>query len=108
SVAEVVVHGVAAHGSRPADGRDAILHMGRVLSRLEVLGHSLQARVPDARLGTGSLHASSIHGGGELSSYPARCALQFERRTLPGEPTDASLLEMREILAALRAEDQTF
>ena len=27
----------------------------------------------------------SIEGGAELSSYPARCALGLERRTLPGE-----------------------
>jgi acetylornithine deacetylase len=108
SAAQVVVHGVAAHGSRPADGRDAILHMGRVLSRLEALDRSLQGRAPDRRLGTGSLHASLIQGGGELSSYPARCALQFERRTLPGEPTDASLLEMRDILSALGSEDRNF
>ena len=36
-------------------------------------------------LGTASLHASLIEGGHELSSYPARAALQYERRTLPGE-----------------------
>src|SRR5438309_928407 len=30
---EVMTEGIAAHGSRPADGRDAIVRMGRVLSR---------------------------------------------------------------------------
>ena len=34
---EIVTHGRAAHGSRPADGRDAILRMGRVLVALEAL-----------------------------------------------------------------------
>ena len=29
SAADIVMHGRAAHGSRPADGRDAILRMGR-------------------------------------------------------------------------------
>src|SRR4029453_10373779 len=32
---DVETHGRAAHGSRPLDGRDAIMRMGRVLSRLE-------------------------------------------------------------------------
>jgi Acetylornithine deacetylase/Succinyl-diaminopimelate desuccinylase and related deacylases len=32
---EITTEGVAAHGSRPRDGRDAIVRMGRVLSRLE-------------------------------------------------------------------------
>ena len=75
--------GRAAHGSRPRDGRDAILRMGRVLSRLESLDRRLQSQRPHALLGTGSLHASIINGGRELSSYPDRCSLQIERRTLP-------------------------
>ena len=32
-----------------------------------------------------SVHASLIEGGEELSSYPARCVVGIERRTLPGE-----------------------
>src|SRR5882672_847968 len=43
---EVDVKGRAAHGSRPAEGQDAILRIGRVLARLEALDASLQARPP--------------------------------------------------------------
>ena len=77
--------GRAAHGSRPAEGADAILQMGRVLLALQDLDAELQAGAPHPRLGTASLHASLIEGGRELSSYPDRCTLQLERRTLPGE-----------------------
>jgi acetylornithine deacetylase len=41
---EVEVRGRAAHGSRPREGRDAILRMGRVLSGLERLDRALQDR----------------------------------------------------------------
>ena len=41
---EVQTRGRAAHGSRPRDGRDAILRMGRVLQRLESLDRTLQSR----------------------------------------------------------------
>ena len=61
--AMVETRGRAAHGSRPAEGRDAILRMGRVLARLERLDRELQARTPHPLLGTGSLHASIIEGG---------------------------------------------
>jgi acetylornithine deacetylase len=105
---EVETAGVAAHGSRPAEGRDAILRMGRVLGRLEALDRALQARQPHPLLGTASLHASLIEGGRELSSYPDRCGLQLERRTLPGEPPTAALAEVEEILADLRREDPEF
>jgi acetylornithine deacetylase/succinyl-diaminopimelate desuccinylase family protein len=105
---DVTVEGRAAHGSRPAEGRDAILRLGRVLSRLETLDRELQARPPHALVGTGSLHASFVHGGRELSSYPDRATLQMERRTLPGEPESVAVDELRAILAALVREDPTF
>ena len=101
-------HGRAAHGSRPRDGRDAILRMGRVLSRLESLDRRLQQGPSHPLLGTASLHASLIEGGHELSSYPARAALQYERRTLPGEPFDIARVEADALLAELRREDPEF
>ena len=105
---EVETRGRAAHGSRPADGRDAILRMGRVLARLEAHGARLAAGPSHPLLGPASLHASTIVGGGEASVYPDRCRLRFERRTLLGEPPDAGLAEARGILAALAREDEEF
>jgi acetylornithine deacetylase len=105
---DVEVHGKAAHGSRPADGQDAILRMGRVLRHLETLDRDLQGRQSHALLGTGSLHASIIDGGRELSSYPDRARLQMERRTLPGEPDSTAVGEVESILERLRREDPTF
>jgi acetylornithine deacetylase len=100
--------GRAAHGSRPLEGRDAILRMGRVLAALEALDRRLQQGTPHPLLGTASLHGSFIQGGHELSSYPARAALQYERRTLPGESSDAARVEAQAILADLRHEDPEF
>lgn len=105
---EVVTRGRAAHGSRPAEGRDAILRMGRVLSRFEQLDRVLQARTPHPLIGAPSLHASLIQGGQELSSYPDTCVLQLERRTIPGEPDLIAAEEAEEILAWLKAEDPEF
>jgi acetylornithine deacetylase len=82
---EIETHGVAAHGSRPDLGVDAIAKMGHVLVALEELDRRLQAGRRHPLVGTGSLHASLIEGGQEFSSYPARCLLTGERRTLPGE-----------------------
>jgi acetylornithine deacetylase len=102
---EVVTGGRAAHGSRPAEGRDAILRMGRVLAGLEALDRGLQSRPPHPLLGTASLHASLIEGGRELSTYPDRCTLKLERRTLLDEPEGAPLAEIQDLLAGLRADD---
>jgi len=104
----ITVEGKAAHGSRPAEGQDAILRLGRVLTRLEALDVALQARPPHPLVGTGSLHASIVAGGRELSSYPDRATLQMERRILPDEAESVAIDEVRAILDALSREDASF
>jgi acetylornithine deacetylase len=79
--------------------------MGRVLAQLEALDRRLQAAPPHPLLGSGSLHASMVAGGQEWSSYPDRCTLQVERRTIPGEPADCALREVTGILEHLCRED---
>jgi acetylornithine deacetylase len=101
---EIETAGVAAHGSRPDLGVDAIVKMGPVLAALEQLDEQLQAGPRHALVGPASLHASLIEGGQEFSSYPARCLLTGERRTIPGETIAQVEVELREIAgdAALR------
>jgi acetylornithine deacetylase len=105
---EVEVHGRAAHGSRPEIGIDAIAKMGRVLVGIEQLDARLRATPAHPRLGSGSVHASLIEGGQEFSSYPARCALQAERRTIPGESAELAERELLEIVAQAREGDPDF
>ena len=105
---EIETEGRAAHGSRPREGRDAIRLMGRVLNGLDALDRQLQSRPPHALLGTASLHASLIEGGRELSSYPDRCHLQMERRTIPGEAPGAAAREVDELLRRLHGEYSDF
>jgi acetylornithine deacetylase len=105
---EIVTHGRAAHGSLPAEGRDAIRMMGRVLVALDELEKKLASRAPHPRLGNASLHASLIEGGQELSSYPAECRLQLERRMLPGEKEQSAEAELRAMLASLEKQDAEF
>lgn len=105
---EIETEGRAAHGSRPSDGRDAIVRMGRVLTELEALDRGLQGGRSHHLVGPASLHASLIEGGRELSSYPDRCALQLERRTIPGEPLGVAAREIGECLDRLRQQDPEF
>jgi acetylornithine deacetylase len=95
---EVETVGRAAHGSRPDLGVDAIARMGGVLVGVEKLDRKLRAGPAHPLLGTGSVHASLIEGGQEYSSYPARCLLVGERRTIPGETSDLVAKEVRDLL----------
>lgn len=101
----VETEGVAAHGSLPDLGVDAIVKMGRVLVEVEALEARLRAAPRHRLLGTGSLHASLIAGGQELSSYPRLCHLQIERRTIPGETLTVLEAEMAALLARIVSAD---
>ncbi len=103
---EVEVLGRAAHGSRPHLGDDAIVKMGRVLTGLAELDAALASR-EHPRLGRPSVHASVIEGGTELSSYPARCVLRLERRTVPGEGAADAEREVAALLGDLDARQRT-
>ena len=105
---EVETHGTAAHGSLPDAGIDAIVKMAPVLAGLESLGRDLRSRLGHPLLGSGSVHASLIAGGQELSTYPGRCLLSIERRTIPGETTAEVEAEIAAILVRAAAADPTF
>ena len=94
---EVETNGRAAHGSRPDLGEDAIVAMGHVLTGLGALGETLLAKPSHPLLGSGSVHASVIRGGVELSTYPESCVLGLERRTVPGETVELVEAQIREI-----------
>src|SRR3989442_7822713 len=82
--------------------------MGRVLGLLDALDRKLAQQAPHPRLGCASLHTSLISGGQELSSYPAECRLQIERRTLPGESDAQIEAELRGVLEGLEKRDPAF
>ena len=98
---EIEVRGRAAHGSRPHLGVDAIAHAGPILTGIGDLDSPRGA--PHPLLDRGSIHASLIEGGTELSSYPDRCRISLERRTLPGEGAASVEAEIEEILAGTRS-----
>jgi len=102
---EVESRGVAAHGSRPDLGVDAIGQMGRILERVVELDRRLRRGDGHPLLGTGSIHASLIEGGQEWSTYPARCVARLERRTIPGEDGATSTREIDQLIASARDED---
>lgn len=101
---DVITAGVAAHGSRPDEGVDAIAMMGRVLAGVEELERSFIAGPSHPLLGRPSVHASLIEGGRELSTYPDRCKLSIERRIVAGEAHGILAREIEAILTELQVD----
>jgi len=107
---EIETEGVAAHGSLPDVGVDAITKMGHVLHEMEGLRRRLrltktfESPLSGERMSP-SLHASTIEGGREWSSYPDRCLLRLERRMIPGEGQQEVKKELDDLLSGLSAKD---
>jgi acetylornithine deacetylase len=101
---EIDFTGRAAHGSRHDLGIDAIRHAGLVLAELDQLDSGTLQLNKHKLLGRGSLHASTISGGTGLSTYPDRCVLKVERRTIPGETAEDALREIHDACERVRAQ----
>lgn len=102
---EVDILGVAGHGSNPATGVDSILLAGKFLNALE----GYQKRLPvDDFLGPASLHCGLIKGGEEPSSYPAKCTITVEFRTIPGQTDESIMQDMKKLLADIAKDTPDF
>ncbi|MEM7370258.1 MAG: ArgE/DapE family deacylase [Bacteroidota bacterium] len=99
---EILVEGVAAHGSRPEVGIDAILQAGKILNGLSELEETILPAIQHPLLGRGSVHASLIEGGSEMSIYPDSCKISIERRTLPGESLESIQQELDQIITQIK------
>jgi acetylornithine deacetylase len=104
---EIDVEGRAAHGSRHDLGIDAIRHAALVLAELDMHEERVLTTRLHPLLGRASLHASHMHGGIGMSTYPDRCVLSLERRTIPGETTADALREVESAIERVRQRKPT-
>jgi acetylornithine deacetylase len=105
AVVEVELRGRAAHSSRPAEGVNAVAHLGRLLHAVEAYDAELATREPHPVAGVGSLMATVAAGGLAPFSLPDRARAMIERRCVPGEPAAIAVREVEDIIAVLRAGD---
>ncbi len=100
---EIELTGVAAHGSMPHQGVDAIAHAGLVLRALDELRARFESALPHPLLGYSAVRVSMITGGSDAATVADSCMLTIERRTLPGETPDTVEAELRALLVDLAA-----
>jgi acetylornithine deacetylase len=105
---DVTLRGRAAHGSRWDIGIDAIRHAGLLLAELDRIDTDVLPLRNHLLLGRPSVHASIIEGGAGMSTYPERCLLRLERRTIPGERVADVVAEVESACARVRARRPTF
>ncbi|HEY8851980.1 MAG TPA: M20/M25/M40 family metallo-hydrolase, partial [Gemmatimonadaceae bacterium] len=105
---DVELRARAAHGSRYDVGIDAITHAGFLLTELDRLEQTRHAGPTHPLLGRGSLHASRIQGGVGMSTYPERCSLAIERRTIPGESVEKATREITDACVRVKSDHPQF
>ena len=91
------VQGKAAHSSKPHLGVNAISHMARVVLALEDDARMLDAK-PHPLLGPATCNVGVIHGGVQVNFVPDECAIEIDRRLLPGERVDDVLRHYQKII----------
>lgn len=98
-----LTRGVATHSSRPERGVNAVEHMARVIAHLSGLDQELIADGPQHPLcGSGRFSMNVIHGGTIASAIPDHCALEIDRRFVPGERPDEIIAGFEARLDGLR------
>ena len=91
------------HGSRADLGIDAVCKAGYFLVALDQHAQELQTRKGSAaaEAGAPSIHVGVINGGEEVASYPAKCSITIERRTITAETAETVKAEIQSILEKL-------
>ena len=81
----IITRGVAAHGSAPERGVNAIRHMAEIILRLD-------ETLPDIThpvVGAPSIGVGTIRGGEKVNMVPASCIAEIDRRSVPGETEES-------------------
>ena len=90
--------GRSCHSSAPEQGQNAIYRMGRVLVAIEKFAQRLRASKSDPLLGPPTISVGRIEGGTSVNTVPDRCAIEIDRRLIPGEDLLAAPKQLSDFL----------
>lgn len=103
----IKVQGRAAHSSKPHLGVNAITHMARLVLALED-DHQRLAEHRHPLLGPATCNVGVIHGGVQVNFVPDSCAIEIDRRLLPGQKVEAVLAHYQQLLDELAVKHPGF
>ncbi len=87
--------GVAAHGSMPEQGDNAIYKAARAVRLLETFDFGVS---PDPVLGSPTLNVGTISGGVNVNLVPDRSDIGIDIRTIPGQSHEEIIRRMKSLL----------
>lgn len=104
----ILTYGRAAHSSTAHLGINAITKMARVIEAIEdklVPGYKEK---PHPLVGPATVNVGVIQGGTQVNTVPDQCAIEIDRRIIPGEEIATVWQEYKALLAELKADDPEF
>lgn len=98
--ATVRTAGVAVHATNPDRGVNAIVAMGKIIQALQRYHQDL-SRVLHPVVGVPTCNIGVIAGGSTANAVPDACAIQLDRRMIPGESPQDVVKELGAVVAAV-------
>lgn len=106
---KIHTHGRACHSSEPSNGESAIYKMAPILAALEQYAALVGTRVkPHPLCGAATLSVGRIEGGVSVNTVPDHCAIEIDRRVLPGEDGWEAIHDVERFLRQRTHGDFTF
>ena len=104
--ATVRTTGKSVHATNPDRGVNAIVAMSKIIAALDRYHHDL-ARVIHPVVGAPTCNVGVIAGGSTANAVPDACAIQLDRRMIPGEKPEEVVGELRAVVDSLALEPAT-
>lgn len=95
---EVLIHGHAAHSSKPHLGKNAISAAARVIAAIDAEQDRLTGLTPETTVGNGTVSVTEVGGGAARNIIPPTCSLYCGRRTAPGEDPDVVFADLAKLI----------
>ncbi len=102
---QLIVKGVAAHSAKPYLGINAISKMTRLIRAIEDEIAPNYAAQTHPLTGSPTLNIGVISGGVQVNFVPDQCVIEIDRRVIPGETPEETLVPFQERLARAQAAD---
>ncbi|MDP6884609.1 MAG: ArgE/DapE family deacylase [Rhodospirillales bacterium] len=104
---KITARGQAAHAGDPDSGDNAIERMMRLLAALQrqVFDHLGERSDGDIK---STVNIGTIQGGRNLNVVPGECAVEIDRRLVPGETADEAFEEIQRALDAAGEPEASF
>ncbi len=102
---DITVEGKAAHGSSPEKGKNAILVMNEIISRLNSTYLAKLNKKEHRLLGKPTLNIGFIEGGYRPNVVADFCKISIDRRIIPGEDCQTVEREINEVVSEFQTKD---